>query len=206
MCVSDICLSAPLYPPYPSLLDGSVVAFLRHKFSSGVDIVQLHFSSVGAEEEPLLTLREGDGGERAVLLRVPIRADGAELGVDEFPVETSAVEAAILREGGAIEKASGDGSGRAALVARFRTPMLIEERKGRTNDDRIPTDGVLLPQIVRHDRVQRHFRRLRHQRPRLQFSQYGRREIRAAPAGFLPDEYRRLGSGVREETRREGRG
>ena len=63
---------------------------------------------------------------------------------------------------------------------------------------------MLFAQVIRHDRVQSHFRRLRHERPRLQFSQDRRWQIRAATAGFLPDEYRRLRS-VGVEARGEGR-
>ena len=75
--------------PQDSLLnsrDGGVVTVFGHEFRGGVDVIELHLAGVGAEKEPLLTLRKGDRGKSAVLLRVSVRPDGAELGVDEFSV------------------------------------------------------------------------------------------------------------------------
>ena len=173
-----------------------VVTFLGHEFRRGVDIVQLHFSHVSAEKQPLLTLRKGHRSEGSVLFRVSICPNGPEFGVNELPVETSPVQTSVLRESGAIQQARRDGRRRAALVPRLGTSMRVEERKGGTNHDGITADGVLLPQIISHDRVQRHFWRLRHQRSRLQLSQNRRWKICAAAAGFLPDKHRRLGRTV----------
>ena len=58
--------------------------------------------------------------------------------------------------------------------------MRVKEGKWRADDHRIPADGVLLAQVVRHDRVQRDFGRRRLQGARLKFAQDGRRKMSAA--------------------------
>ena len=130
-----------------------VVAFFGHDFRRRVDVEQLHFPRKSAEEKPLLTLREGRRGECSVRFRVSIRPHGPEFRVDEFPVEAAAVEAAELRKSGAVQDARSDGRGRRTFVTWFRTSMWIKKRKGWADDDWVRADGVLLPQIVRHDRV-----------------------------------------------------
>ena len=174
--------------------DRSIVTFFRHDFRSCVDVEQLHFPGVSAEEEPLLTLREGRRGESSVRFRVSVCSHGSEFRVNEFPVETTAIESAVLRKRGAVQNARGDRSWSRSFVTRFRTPMRVEKRERRTNDDRIWTDRVLFAQVVRHDRVQRHLGRLRQERTRLEFAQDRRGKISTASVGLLANEDWGLGS------------
>ena len=132
----------------------TLVALICGFFGRRVDVEQLQLARLIADHQKLFARRESTTGER---LRIRAeRADGAEPGINQLAIQTRAFHSAKGRIQRPLLDAHRKVDGSRVLRFGIRTLVREEQVKLRARHHRILAEGVLIHQIFRDDRVQRH--------------------------------------------------
>ncbi len=137
------------------VVEGALVTDIGGLLLQSGHVVHLDLPRVGAGEQVAAVWHDGAGGETgcAVVLRLfhSDRADGAEAGVDQFPVQLAPVWASERGEEGSPRVAGGEVPRGGVLWPRVRALVRDEQVELWASGHGVLAQAVLGGEVVAHD-------------------------------------------------------